>query len=76
MYGTCVCSDQETVVRTMGRTELWGGSMGSETGFRLRKPSVALDPPPHANSVTLGELLSLPEASCHLPNKDNFIIHL
>lgn len=50
--------------------------MGSETGFRLRKPGVALDPPPHANSVTLGELLSLPEASCHLPNKDNFIIHL
>lgn len=48
------CAVIKTVVRTVGRTGLWGGSVGSR--------EEALDPPPRANSVALGELLSLPKA--------------
>lgn len=37
----------------------WGGQDCGEGPWVLR---LALDPPPHTNSVTLGELLSLPKA--------------
>lgn len=58
MYCTCLCSDQETVVRTSCGEGPWVQRLALE----FRNLGVALDPPPHANSVTLGELFSLPEA--------------